>query len=73
MANELELNARLKDELIAESERANGHETELNNVREALSGVSKQYDDHAGQTVAEIENLRATVNDLNYNKNDLVN
>ena len=73
LGNEQELNEHLKNELITESERANAHESELNNVREALSGVSKQYDDHAGQTVAEIENLRATVNDLNYNKNDLVN
>ncbi len=73
LANEQELNDRLKQELLQESERANSHEGELNNVRMALAGVNKQYDDHAGQTVAEIENLRATVNDLNYNKNDLVN
>lgn len=48
LANEQELNERLKEELLAESERANSHETELNNVRHALAGVNKQYDEHAG-------------------------
>lgn len=35
--------------------------------------MNQQYDEHAGKTVVEIENLRAVVNDLTYNKNDLVN
>lgn len=71
--NEQELNTKLKEELLLESERANSHEAELNGVREALQGVNQQYDEHAGKTVVEIENLRAVVNDLTYNKNDLVN
>ncbi len=71
--NEQALNSQLKEELEKEIERANGHESELNGVRNALDGMNKDYDEHAGKTVVEIENLRATVNDLNYNKNDLVN